>query len=251
MTPVNGPDFLAIQVRDPERSAEFYGRELGLKCRADSPPGVIAFDTSPIPFAVRKPRGTDLQGGPLGLGVSLSLGADDAQAVYDQLKSHDLTILAAPFDTPFRTTFVFEDPDGYARAVHGGTWAAAPPPVAPALPGRTPRREGQHDRDPDRRRPRIRALQGPLLATRSCTRCDGSGSAGPVGVRVVRRRPLVPALCRQVSGLGEMVVTGSIERCLADVVDVEVVFPGRVAYGFLPASPDRLTVRIEFGVEAL
>jgi predicted enzyme related to lactoylglutathione lyase len=53
--------------------------------------------------------------------VSLSLRADDAQAVCDQLKSHGVTILADPFDTPFGKTFVFKDPDGYAVAVHGAT----------------------------------------------------------------------------------------------------------------------------------
>ena len=122
MTRVNGPDFVAIQVRDLERSAAFYERELGLRRRSDSPPGVIAFDTSPIPFAVREPLpGTDLDAGPVGLGVSLSLHADDAQAVHDGLKGHGVNILADPYETPFGKTFVFQDPDGYAVAVHGGT----------------------------------------------------------------------------------------------------------------------------------
>jgi catechol 2,3-dioxygenase-like lactoylglutathione lyase family enzyme len=49
------PDLVSIQVRDPERSAIFYERELGLKRQTTSPPGVIAFETSPIPFAVREP----------------------------------------------------------------------------------------------------------------------------------------------------------------------------------------------------
>ena len=42
MTRVYGPDFVAIQVRDLERSAAFYERELGLRRRSDSPPGVGA-----------------------------------------------------------------------------------------------------------------------------------------------------------------------------------------------------------------
>jgi len=47
MTHVSGPDFLSIQVRDLQRSAGFYERELGLQPMAASPPGVVAFQTSP------------------------------------------------------------------------------------------------------------------------------------------------------------------------------------------------------------
>lgn len=117
---IHGPDFLAIQVRDLQRSAGFYERELGLQRAAGSPPGVIAFQTAPIPFAIREPMpGTDLDAGPVGLGVSLSLRADDAQAVHNLLKEHGTPILTDPFDTPFGRTFVFRDPDGYAIAIHG------------------------------------------------------------------------------------------------------------------------------------
>ena len=120
MTHVLGPDFLAIQVRDLQRSAGFYERELGLQRAEGSPPGVVAFQTSPIPFGVREPLpGTDLEAGPPGLGVLVSLRADDAQALHDQLKAHGVPILTDPFDTPFGRTFVFEDPDGYAVAIHG------------------------------------------------------------------------------------------------------------------------------------
>lgn len=120
MTRVIGPDFLSVQVRDLERSAGFYERELGLQRAASSPPGVVAFNTSPIPFAVREPLpGTDLDAGPVGLGVLLSLRADDARALHDRLKRRDVTILMEPFDTPFGPTFVFQDPDGYAVAIHG------------------------------------------------------------------------------------------------------------------------------------
>lgn len=82
---------------------------------------VVVSQTSTIPFAVRKSLpGTDLDAGPAGLGVSLSLHADDAQALHDHLKARGVPILIAPFDTPFGLTFVFEDPDGYAAAIHGG-----------------------------------------------------------------------------------------------------------------------------------
>lgn len=120
MTNVLGPDFLSIQVRDLERSASFYESELGLQRDAGAPPGVVAFQTSPIPFAVREPLpGTDLEAGPVGLGVLVSLRVDDAQALHDQLNAHGVPILTDPFDTPFGRTFIFQDPDGYAVAIHG------------------------------------------------------------------------------------------------------------------------------------
>lgn len=126
MTHVSGPDFLGLQVRDLNRAAAFYERELGLERAPGSPPGVVAFQTLTIPFAVREPLpGTDLDTGPAGLGVSMSLRADDAQALHDQLKDHGVPILIDPFDTPFGRTFVFQDPDGYALAIHG----AAPEPA--------------------------------------------------------------------------------------------------------------------------
>lgn len=115
MSKVHGPDFLALQVRDVERAAAFYERELGLERAQASPPGVVAFRTSPIVFAVREPLpGTNLDAGPVALGVSISLSTDDAQGLHDRLKEHEVSILVDPFDTPFGRTFVFQDLDGYA-----------------------------------------------------------------------------------------------------------------------------------------
>jgi predicted enzyme related to lactoylglutathione lyase len=124
MTHVHGPDFLALQVRDLESAAVFYEQEIGL-ARAPTPPGVVGvvvFKTSTIPFAVREPLpGTNLDSGQPGLGVSLSLRVDDAQALHNRLKDSGVSILSDPFDTPFGRTFVFRDPDGYAVAIHGAS----------------------------------------------------------------------------------------------------------------------------------
>lgn len=66
MTHISGPDFLAIQVRDLHQPADFYERELGLRRRTGSPPGVVAFQATSIPFAVREPLpGTNLQAEPV------------------------------------------------------------------------------------------------------------------------------------------------------------------------------------------
>ena len=119
-TNIVGPDFLGLQVRDLERAAAFYEQELGMERVPSIPPDMVVFRTSTIPFAVRKPLpGTNLDAGHPGLGVSVSLRVEDAQVLHDHLRNRGVLILIDPFDTPFGRTFVFEDPDGYAVAIHG------------------------------------------------------------------------------------------------------------------------------------
>jgi predicted enzyme related to lactoylglutathione lyase len=89
---------------------------------AQAPPGVIAFKTATIPFAVREPLpGTDLDAGQVGIGIAVSLRVADAQALHDSLKAIGTPIVMDPFDTPVGRTFVFKDPDGYTVAIHGST----------------------------------------------------------------------------------------------------------------------------------
>ena len=118
---ITGPDFIALQVRDLEKSAAFYETRLGLKRAAGAPPHAVVFDTGTIAFAVREPiPGVDLDAvtpAP-GTGVVLWLGADDAQAVHDRLAAAGTPIAVAPFDGPFGRTFTFTDPDGYAVTIH-------------------------------------------------------------------------------------------------------------------------------------
>jgi predicted enzyme related to lactoylglutathione lyase len=118
---VTGPDFLALQVRDLQRSATFYETSLGLRRLPASPPGAIVFDTTPASFAVREPLpGVDLDAASPrpGLGVALWLHADDAQIGHDRLVAAGVPIPVAPFDGPFGRTFTFTDPDGYAITIH-------------------------------------------------------------------------------------------------------------------------------------
>ena len=114
------PDFIALQVRDLDRSAAFYETRLGLRRAAVSPPHAVVFDTTPT-FAVREPLpGVDLDAiAPQpGAGVVLWLRADDAQALHDGLAGAGVPVPVAPFDGPFGRTFTFLDPDGYAVTVH-------------------------------------------------------------------------------------------------------------------------------------
>ncbi|MGW0518007.1 VOC family protein [Crossiella sp. NPDC003009] len=118
---VTGPDFLALQVRDLDRAAEFYETRLGLRRRQPSPPAAVVFDTSPIPFAVREPLpGVDLDAAipRPGVGVALWLHAENAQALHDELVAAGVPIPVAPVDGPFGRTFTFTDPDGYAVTIH-------------------------------------------------------------------------------------------------------------------------------------
>ena len=118
---VTGPTFIALQVRDVERAAEFYVTHLGLKRTPVAPPGAVVFDTKPASFAVREPSpGVDLDAARPnpGIGVALWLHADDAQALHDNLAADGVPIIVAPFDSPFGRTFTFTDPDGYAITIH-------------------------------------------------------------------------------------------------------------------------------------
>jgi len=118
---VTGPTFIALQVRDLDRAAEFYETRLGLKRTPVAPPGAVVFDTKPASFAVREPLpGVDLDDARPnpGIGVALWLHADDAQALHDSLAADGVPITVAPFDSPFGRTFTFSDPDGYAITIH-------------------------------------------------------------------------------------------------------------------------------------
>lgn len=118
---VTGPDFIALQVRDLPRSADFYETRLGLRRAPASPPGAVVFATEPVAFAVREPLpGVDLDSAHPrpGVGVALWLHATDAQALHDDLAAAGVPILSAPTDSPFGRTFTFADPDGYAVTIH-------------------------------------------------------------------------------------------------------------------------------------
>jgi predicted enzyme related to lactoylglutathione lyase len=115
---ITGPDFIALQVRDLEKAARFYDTVVGLTPASFSPPHAVVFDTQPT-FAVREPApGVDLESGPAGLGVALWLHDPEAVALHAAVAAAGTPILQEPFDGPFGTTFVFQDPDGYAVTVH-------------------------------------------------------------------------------------------------------------------------------------
>ncbi|MEV7871785.1 VOC family protein [Streptomyces sp. NPDC088124] len=119
---VDGPDFVALQVRDLNAAAAFFEQRLGLRRAAVSPPHAVVFDTKPTPFAVREPLpGVDLADTARpGLGVALWFETSDAHTLHDRLTAAGITILSPMRDSPFGPTFSFEGPEGYALTAHGG-----------------------------------------------------------------------------------------------------------------------------------
>ncbi|MET9338972.1 VOC family protein [Nonomuraea sp. NPDC003804] len=118
---VNGPDFVALQVRDVAAAAAFCEQHLGLRRAAVSPPHAVVFDTEPTPFAVRELLpGVDLDDTARpGLGVALWFQTSDAHKLRDQLTAAGIKILTPMADSPFGPMFSFEGPEGYTLTAHG------------------------------------------------------------------------------------------------------------------------------------
>ncbi|TDQ54351.1 VOC family protein [Actinorugispora endophytica] len=119
---VDGPDFVALQVRDVEAAAAFCEEHLGLRRAPASPPGAVVFATEPIPFAVREPLpGVDLDSAARpGLGVALWFRTADAQGLHDRLAAAGVAVTGPPRESPFGRTFTFTGPEGYALTAHEG-----------------------------------------------------------------------------------------------------------------------------------
>lgn len=125
MASVSGPDFVALQVRDIERSRRFYTERLGLQVAPQSPPGAIVFQTAPIPFAIREPT-VDLESVQrLGWGVALWLACDDADALATSLDEAGVDLAQRPQDGPFGRQFSVADPDGYLLTIHQSSGGGA------------------------------------------------------------------------------------------------------------------------------
>jgi predicted enzyme related to lactoylglutathione lyase len=116
---IDGPDFIALQVRDLEAAAQFCEKNLGLRRAPASPPGAVVFDTEPVALAVREPLpGTDLDAGRPGLGVALWFPTSDTQALHEQLTANGVQILTPVSQSPFGPMFSFVGPEGYVLTVH-------------------------------------------------------------------------------------------------------------------------------------
>lgn len=118
---VDGPDFIALQVKDVQAAAAFFEGQLGMRRAPSSPPGAVVFAGGPIPLAVREPLpGVDLDGDARpGLGVALWLRSTNAAQLREQLLTAGVAVTALQ-DSPFGPTFTLTGPEGYRLTVHGG-----------------------------------------------------------------------------------------------------------------------------------
>lgn len=117
MATINGPNFIALQVRELERSAQFYTDIIGLSVAPSSRPDAVVFLTSSIPFVLRKPL-QPIPDGPLGTGMVLWLECDNVGEVYGRLNDAHVPLIEEPTQGPFGMTFRFQDPDGYTITLH-------------------------------------------------------------------------------------------------------------------------------------
>src|SRR5580704_5040093 len=112
-----GPNFIALQVRDLEASKALCVERMGLTPIPQGPPGVVVFNTEPVPFGIRNPL-VDLDATSLlGWGVSLWMAATDADVLHAQLSEAAVPIVLPPANGPFGRFFAFRDPDGYTVTV--------------------------------------------------------------------------------------------------------------------------------------
>ncbi|OKK21808.1 glyoxalase [Streptomyces sp. CB00455] len=119
---VEGPDFVALQVRDVPAAAAFFEEKLGLRRAPGGPRHAVVFATTPIPFAVRELLpDVDLDDvARPGLGVALWLRTTDAPGLREQLVAAGTQDVTPLQDSPFGPTFSFTGPEGYRLTVHGG-----------------------------------------------------------------------------------------------------------------------------------
>lgn len=115
-----GPDFVALQVPDPEASSAFYQDVLGLERAPQSPPGAVVFTTTPVPFALRTPTVDLGDRDQRGRGVALWLRCDDTDALAAAIAEAGVDVVAATADSPFGRACTFIDPDGYRIILHDG-----------------------------------------------------------------------------------------------------------------------------------
>lgn len=126
MAKLLGPDFISLQVRDLSVSRSFYTDVLGLTVDPFQAPDTVLFESTTIPFAIRR-ASLDLNEAPQpGWGVALWIDCDDVDTLYARLKQADVLIIRPPFDGPFGRTVVFTDPDNYQITANQNPWDRFP-----------------------------------------------------------------------------------------------------------------------------
>ncbi|GIN72896.1 hypothetical protein J14TS2_33710 [Bacillus sp. J14TS2] len=79
-------DFSSIQVRDLERSREFYQNTFGFEIENENPGAYIFKNEKGASFAIRKPLVDLDKAGKLGWGVALWFSVPNVEERYDDVK---------------------------------------------------------------------------------------------------------------------------------------------------------------------
>ena len=118
---LSGPAFVSLFVRNVAAAADFHEKTLGFRRDPeDFLPLAVAFQSLPIPFAVRQaPEGVDFDTVPRPIRApSIWFKTANSQIVHNSLVAAGVTILKPPSDGRFGRQFTFVDPDGYAITIY-------------------------------------------------------------------------------------------------------------------------------------
>ena len=108
-------EFASLQVRDIEKSKEFYTTKLGFEEAGIPNPQacVFRYNQGEASFAIRTPIG-NLEGKELGIGASLWFAIDEEiEDLQATLLARGVTLLGPVQVTPFGKIIIARDPDGY------------------------------------------------------------------------------------------------------------------------------------------
>lgn len=112
-------DFSSIQVKDLEKSRDFYQSYLGFEIENENPEAYVFKNEKGAYFCIRKPLIDLAKAGKLGWGVGLWFSVPDVEKRYGELNDKKVKIVKELADSPFGKIFTVEDPDGYYITFHG------------------------------------------------------------------------------------------------------------------------------------
>ena len=106
--------FASIQVKDLEKSKDFYTRKLGFGISSSLPDACIFnYGQGEASFAIRKPL-PGFDGKEPGIGVSLWFAIDGTiEDLQHEFNLNDVEMQGQVNNTPFGKTLNVRDPDGY------------------------------------------------------------------------------------------------------------------------------------------
>jgi predicted enzyme related to lactoylglutathione lyase len=107
--------FVGVPTRDQSRALKFYTEQLGFEVSTDQPFNEkqrwieLRIANSPTRIVLFTPDGQEDR---IGTFFNGSIGCDDVEATYRQLRERGVEFTAEPQKQPWGTFAVFKDPDG-------------------------------------------------------------------------------------------------------------------------------------------